>query len=125
MPAQQHAHRCPIDGGVDVVVHIIIDRKPAFGPARLTPVDQPKIEPLRQQTLEALALCPGVSLLVAGEGLVRFAILLFPGFPMMAFSAWRLARMLRRVDGPLRWGQRASDQACSSSTWVTWWWARC
>ena len=35
-----------IDGGVDVVIHIIIDREPTFGSARLAPVDQPKIEPL-------------------------------------------------------------------------------
>ena len=31
----------PIDGGVDVVVDIVVDREPALGSAGLAPVDQP------------------------------------------------------------------------------------
>ena len=30
-----------IDRGVDVVVHVVVDREPALGSARLAPVDQP------------------------------------------------------------------------------------
>src|SRR4029453_2613851 len=41
--------RDPIDGGIDVVIDVIIDGQPSLGSAGLAPVDQPEIEPLRQQ----------------------------------------------------------------------------
>ena len=41
--------RDPVDGGIDVVIDVVIDGQPALGSARLAPVDQPEIEPFRQQ----------------------------------------------------------------------------
>jgi hypothetical protein len=41
--------RDAIDGGIDVIVHVVVDGEPAFGAARLAPIDQPEIEPFRQQ----------------------------------------------------------------------------
>ena len=41
--------RDPVDGGIDVVIDVIIDGQPSLGSAGLAPVDQPEIEPLRQQ----------------------------------------------------------------------------
>ena len=41
--------RDPVDGGIDVIIDVIVDGQPALGSARLAPVDQPEIEPLRQQ----------------------------------------------------------------------------
>ncbi len=40
----------PIDGGVDIVVHVVVDREPALGSSWLTPIDQPEIQPLGKQT---------------------------------------------------------------------------
>ena len=41
--------RDPIDGGIDIIVDVVVDGEPALGSAWLAPVDQPEIEPLRQQ----------------------------------------------------------------------------
>ena len=39
-----------LDRGVNVIVDIVVDRQPAFGPGRLTPVDQPEVKALGEQT---------------------------------------------------------------------------
>ena len=41
--------RDAVDSGIDVVIDVVIDGEPPLGSARLAPVDQPEIEPLRQQ----------------------------------------------------------------------------
>ena len=41
--------RDAIDRGINVIIHVVVDGEPAFGPAGLAPVDQPEIEPLREQ----------------------------------------------------------------------------
>ena len=41
--------RDAVDGGIDVVIDVVVDGEPSLGSARLAPVDQPEIEPLRQQ----------------------------------------------------------------------------
>ena len=48
--------RDAIDGGIDVVVHVVVDGQPPLGSARPAPVDQPEIEPLRQQAAHQRAI---------------------------------------------------------------------
>ena len=42
--------RDPVDRRIDVVIDVIVDGQPPLGSARLAPVDQPEIEPFREQT---------------------------------------------------------------------------
>ena len=48
--------RDTVDGGIDVIVDVVVDGQPTLGSARLAPVDQPKIEPLRQQAAHQRAI---------------------------------------------------------------------
>ena len=41
--------RDAIDGGIDVVIDIVVDGEPALASAGLAPVDQPEVESFRQQ----------------------------------------------------------------------------
>src|ERR1700690_4550999 len=38
-----------VDRSIDIIVHVVVDGEPTLGAPRLSPIDQPEIEPLRQQ----------------------------------------------------------------------------